>query len=153
MSDPILFDNTTPRFGLPNLYPGQAQKEFFINEAAYLTDLFLHPAVEAELGAPPSNPATGQMWLVGEIASGDWQGNEGKIAIREEDGWRFFEPVDGLRLFDKSSQQFLLMSGQWYRATAPTLPTTGITIDTELRSAFTNLIEALRNAGIFSVSG
>lgn len=153
MSDPVTFADTTMRFGLPNLYPGQAQKEFFINEATYLTDILLHPSVEGELSTPPASPSTGQMWLVGDTATGDWQGEEGKIAIKKEDGWRYLPPVDGLRVFDRTTQQFLLMSGQWHRSTAPASPTTGLTIDTELRLAFTNLIEALRNAGIFPVNG
>jgi hypothetical protein len=33
MSDPLTFENSSPRFGLPFLYVGQAQKEFYVNEA------------------------------------------------------------------------------------------------------------------------
>ena len=152
MNNPIVFPDVTSRFGLPNLYPGQAQKEFFINEATYLTDLLLHPAIEAEVSAPPADPETGKIWLVGQFATGEWQGQDGNLAVSENGGWRYISPVQGIRLFDKSTRQFLLMSDHWLRATPPISPSGGTTIDAELRLAFTNLIEALRNAGIFPVN-
>ncbi len=42
MSDPVQFEGATPRFALPLLFAGQAQKEFFVNEALLRADMVLH---------------------------------------------------------------------------------------------------------------
>ena len=55
----------TPRFALPFILPGQAQKELFHNEALVRIDLALHPAVEgAPAAAPPADPEEGRCWVV-----------------------------------------------------------------------------------------
>ena len=53
MSDPIAFPSTTPSIGLPLLIPGQAQKEFFVNQALCLLDALHMRAVTASQPAPP----------------------------------------------------------------------------------------------------
>jgi len=65
MSDPTSFTLTTPRFGLPFLFSGQAQKEVSVNEAHALADMLLHPCIAGELAAPPASPSAGDCWLVG----------------------------------------------------------------------------------------
>ena len=91
--------DATPRWSLPLLFAGQAQKEIFHNEALMLVDALLHGRVEsADLGAPPTDPAVGQCWIVAAPAEDAWGGEVGSIACWTEGGWRFVAPRAGLRM-------------------------------------------------------
>lgn len=149
MTDPISFTSTTPRYGLPLLFAGQSQKEFYVNEAHALTDALLHPACEGEAADPPATPAEGETWLVGAAATGDWAGADGKVASRQSGNWLFAAPADGMRMFDRSTGQILLHRGGWQRPSAPAAPAGGTTVDAEARAALADLITALASAGIF----
>ena len=149
MTDPISFTSTTPRYGLPLLFAGQSQKEFYVNEAHALTDALLHPACEGEASDPPPTPSEGETWLVAAGATGDWAGADGKIASRQSGNWLFSTPGDGMRLLDRSTGQMLLYRGGWQRPSVPAAPTGGTTVDAEARAVVADLITALASAGIF----
>jgi len=149
MTDPISFTSTTPRYGLPLLFAGQSQKEFYVNEAHALTDALLHPACEGEASDPPATPSDGETWLVAAGATGDWAGADGKIASRQSGNWLFSTPGDGMRLLDRSTGQMLLYRGGWLRPSAPAAPTGGTTVDAEARATLADLITALASAGVF----
>ncbi|MCC6829671.1 MAG: DUF2793 domain-containing protein [Novosphingobium sp.] len=149
MTDPFLFDSTTPRFGLPLLHAGQSQKEAFVNEAHALADALLHGAIEGELATPPASPDEGECWLVGSGASGAWAGHDGAIACRQGGNWLFVPPRDGLRLLDRSTGQDLRFFGIWQIPSLPPEPTGGSTVDSEARTTLSALLGTLRTAGIF----
>ncbi|MET0251386.1 MAG: DUF2793 domain-containing protein [Novosphingobium sp.] len=152
MTEPFIFDTATPRFALPLLFAGQAQKEFFVNEAMLKSDLLLHCVIEGEVDAPPINPVPGQAWLVGSAPQGDFAGHDGEIAGRTEAGWRFVEPRDGLHVFDRASGSFRLYAGSWRRPAAPVMPTGGAVIDAEARGALASLLQKLIQAGVLATS-
>ena len=149
MSDPFLFDTTSPRFGLPLLFPGQAQKETFVNEAHALTDALLHPAIEGAAQVPPISPADGHAWLVAAGASGAWAGQDGNLACRQAGNWLFVAPTDGMRLLDRATGQEWRFYENWKIAEEPVEPTGGLIVDAEARVAISQLIVALKVAGIF----
>jgi hypothetical protein len=150
MSDPITFESTSPRFGLPLLFVGQSQKEAFVNEALSRLDGLIHCAIEAILTAPPTTPADGLAWLVAPSPTGDWAGRAGQLAMRQSGQWLFVVPRDGTRVLNKSNgQDFRYFSGAWTAAATPAQATGGSTIDTEARAMLANLVLALRQAGIF----
>lgn len=92
--------DVTPRWGLPQLFSGQAQKELFHNEALARIDMLLHGEVKsADENEPPLAPDVGDCWIVGSGATGPWAGKEDAIACWTEGGWRFAVPRTGLSLW------------------------------------------------------
>ena len=149
MTDPIAYGSTTPRHKLPLLFAGQSQKEFYVNEAHALADALLHAACQGEAAAPPATPVDGECWLVAPAATGDWAGEDGKLACRQSGTWLFAAPSEGMRLFDSSTGQVVLYRGGWQRPATPAEPSGGTTVDAEARTAISGLIAALVEAGVF----
>ena len=150
MTEPINFASTTPRFDLPLLFQGQAQKEFFVNECLMLVDVLLHSAVKGVTSDPPPAPAPGDGWLVGADPSGAWAGKANCLAGFTGSTWVFAGPREGMRVFDLALDQYRTFAGSWTAPMAPTAPQGGTTIDAEARNALNQLITALRAAGIFA---
>lgn len=161
--------DSTPRFALPFILPGQAQKELFHNEALARIDLALHPAVEdSPLAEPPAGPAEGQCWIVAAPGSGDWADHDGEVAMWTEGGWRFLAPAPGTIAWNKAAGLPLLWDGsQWRegalicsgivvngvqvigeRQPAVPSPSGGTIIDEEARAAIAALTAALMSHGL-----
>ena len=159
----------TPRFSLPQLWPGQAQKEWFHNEALQIIDTLLSPAIEcAALAAPPSSPAVGACYLVATGATGAWVGQDGSLAAFTDGGWRFVAPVEGTQVLDRSSgQSVVYRSGSWetgvvraqevriddltiIRGRQPAIPdpTGGSVVDTQCREAMAAMLATIRTHGL-----
>ena len=149
MTEPLAFDARTLRHALPMLVAGQAQKEFFVNEAFARIDALLHPAVEGEAGDPPANPAAGSCWLVASPASGAWQGHEADLASWDGFQWTFCPPAEGMILFDRSTGSRLAFRNGWQGAVRPSDPAGGAVIDSEARTAIVAIIDMLATLGHF----
>jgi hypothetical protein len=164
-----MMSDATPRFGLPFILPGQAQKEVFHNEALTAADALLHPVVEsAALATPPADPQPGQSWLVGAPGAGAWAGKEGNLATWSVGGWRFAAPLEGMQVWDKAaSRRRTWLGSAWSdgelqgsrlvvesvqvvgeRQAAVPSPSGGTIIDVEARAAVAGLIVALRSHGL-----
>lgn len=146
------FESTSPRFALPLLFAGQAQKEGHVNEALTRIDALMHLVIEGQQAAPPTNPAEGQCWLVATGATGDWSGKSGQIACFGAGNWLFAEPRDGLRAFNRQAGQEIRFVGTWRQAARPAAPAGGTVVDSEARTTIAALVSALTNAGIFPPS-
>ena len=92
---------TSARFALPFILPGQAQKEAFHNEALALIDAALHSCVAGDpTDELPAAPAIGESWIVGSGATEAWAGKAGNIATWSAGGWRFTAPVPGMTVWN-----------------------------------------------------
>lgn len=152
MSDPVTFPSETRNFSLPLLFPGQAQKEFFLNQAASIIDAALASVVEASLNDPPTSPAEAASYLVLAPATGVWEGQEDKIAMFVGESWHFITPVEGISVFDRAASQVLRYLSGWQNATEPSPLQGGAVIDVEARQMLSDIVEALRKVGVFGQS-
>lgn len=161
--------DSTLRFGLPFILPGQAQKEAFHNEALALIDSALHACIEVDPGDDiPFDPAPGESWIVGAGAAGEWAGKAGQLATWTGAGWRFVPPVPGMTVWNVDAGYHLYWTGaawsdgKWPAAaltiggqqvvgprleTVPS-PSGGTVIDAEARAALDAVIVALRTHGL-----
>ncbi len=160
---------SSPRFALPFIVPGQAQKETFHNEAVALIDAALHACVvEGPTDVIPPDPAVGECWIVAAGAAGAWSGQVGKLASWTAGGWRFVGPVPGMTVWNidagypmrwtgdawsngEWSVSALTIAGQKVvgeRLETVASPSGGTIIDAEARTAVDAVIVALRTHGL-----
>lgn len=161
--------SASARLSLPFLSPGQAQKEFFHNEALQRLDMVVAAAVEeAPRNDPPASPTVGSCYLVSTSPTSEWAGKSQCLASYTSGGWKFVTPVEGMSAFIKSSGIFanyragtwefgslrgdrLLVAGQQVvgsRLGAIPGPTGGTTVDNEGRTAIDQILAALRQHGL-----
>jgi Protein of unknown function (DUF2793) len=162
---------TTDRFGLPLLQPGQAQKEITHNEALLMLDIIGQIAIaDRDLSAPPSSPGLGHCWIVASSPTGAWVGKAGSIACWTQGGWRFIAPRAGMVAWIVDEGRFGSYDGvAWSAAAWPVggiavnglqvvgpqgaaiaNPTGGATVDAEARTALNTLLGALRTHGLIA---
>ena len=162
-------DEATPRFELPFIVPGQAQKEHFHNEALTRLDLALHPAVEeGPRDVPPAAPEKGRCWICGSAPDGAWSGKADHLTMWTDGGWRFVSPVPGMRAWSKADSLPIEWTGMSWklgelscirivvagaqvvgeRQPAVPNPSGGTIIDAEARSAIAAITAALMSHGL-----
>ncbi len=127
---------------------GQSQKEFYFNQAMSLVDALLSARVEGELSSPPASPGESQCWIVGDLATDDWQGHEGEIAVFVAGGWSFVSPENGMALFNKAAGQNVFYSNGWTAGNSPILPSGGTVVDLEARTAISEIIDILKETNL-----
>lgn len=149
---PAVTTARTPAHDLPYLFPGQAQKEAFVNEAFARLDALVSPTVLDDLSAPPAAPASGDCYIVAAPASGDWTGHERDLAVWAENQWLFLAPHAGARVHHEARGALAVynVTDGWRRASAPPLPVGGTTQDAEARAALAAVVAKLQVLGIFS---
>lgn len=148
MPQSAIFSSSTPNINLPLLSPGQAQKEFFINQALGILDALHGNTVNASQPTPPETAAEGACFRVTDPAAAAWTGYEDHIAIRIGEDWHFVAPREGMRLFDSGADQILFFKTGWHFAEAPAVPSTGAVIDSEARATLNQLVQVLRDIAI-----
>ena len=132
-------------------------------------DLLVGGAVE-ELPrtVPPTAPALGACYIVEAAATDAWAGKDGCIAGWTSGGWRFVEPLEGMRFLVRTTGiDAMFRDGAWElgavrgsalligdrqvvgdRVAAIASPSGGTTIDAEARAAVSAILAALRTHGL-----
>ena len=162
---------TTARLELPLIEPGQAQKEWFHNEALTLLDAATQASVVAAgIDAPPADPAPGASWIVGAAPTGGWAGRAGALATWTHAGWRFVLPGEGMAAWDEAEGMVRrFVGGGWEagvvrcarvavdgeqvvgrRREAIADPAGGGVVDAEARSTPEAVLAALRGHGLIA---
>lgn len=109
----------TARLGLPLLAGGQAQKHVTVNEAFQRIDaLGQLVLVSRSMAAPPVSPAAGACHGVPTGATGDWSGEDGRVAIFAGGGWVFATPDAGWRAWIADEGTAAVHDGATWRAGA-----------------------------------
>ncbi|HYD13213.1 MAG TPA: DUF2793 domain-containing protein [Allosphingosinicella sp.] len=160
---------SSARFALPFILPGQVQKEAYHNEALTRVDAVLHASVTGDPTAlVPAEPAVGECWIVSAGAGGAWAGQADNLACWTAGGWRFVSPVPGMIVWNTDSGYPMRWSGSaWsdgeWPVSALTIggqqvvgarletvpsPSGGTIIDAEARAAVDAVIVALRTHGL-----
>jgi hypothetical protein len=161
--------SVTSRFAIPLLSAGQAQKEFFHNEAVQALEILACPAVEeGPRQTPAPTPTTGACFIVGNTPTGAWAGKAGALACYTAGGWRFVSASEGMAAYVRSTSSWAIFrNGAWElgivrgssviidgkqvvgsRASAITAPGGGATVDAEARTAIDQILAALRQHGL-----
>lgn len=129
---------------------GQAQKEFFINQAFAILDAHSQGAVLASVNEPPPSFSDGDCYRVTAPADGAWLLHADHVAISIGGAWHFVAPAEGAQLFDRAAGQWLFFRSGWQAAGVPELPEGGTVIDVEARSALLQLIASLQAIGVLA---
>jgi hypothetical protein len=107
--------SSTPRFALPFLSAGQAQKETTVNEALQVLDFVTAGAVlEPPRNDPPASASVGDCYIVGSAPTGLWAQWASSLAGYTAGGWRRIAAVPGMRVYVQSIDQWARFSaGAW----------------------------------------
>ncbi len=90
--------DTSPNLELPYLQAAQAQKHVTHNAALERLDLIVQLVLQGFAATnPPLSPDEGQVWALGLGATGDWAGQDGRLAAWANGGWLFIAPQPGWR--------------------------------------------------------
>ncbi|MCF2903368.1 DUF2793 domain-containing protein [Octadecabacter sp. CECT 8868] len=103
---------------LPYLAPAQAQKHVTHNEALQIIDAVVQLSVESRILSEPSGTVdAGTCFVVPELATGVWMGQDNKIALWNGTGWIFLTAKEGWRAWViAEGLEVVMTSGAWMTA-------------------------------------
>ena len=102
----------TAQFQLPLIAPSQAQKHVTVNEALSILDCVAQLRVlSGTMTTPPATGTEGDAYLVPAGATDAWSGEDGRLAVHVNGGWRFVTPKTGWQCFNTETGTNLLFDG------------------------------------------
>lgn len=153
----------TSQFKLPLLSGSQAQKHVTVNEAMSVIDAVAQlRLVSSNLVMPPASVTDGDAFCVKSGATGEWFGQDGKIAISCNGGWRFLSPKVGWQAFNIETGTNQLFDGTDWLDSTLAATTSGsateyeiVEIDHQISVGATSTTSAVipQNAQVIGVTG
>lgn len=111
---------TTANLDLPYILPAQAQKHVTHNEALQKLDAIVQLTITDEATSPPAIVTEGDCYHIADGATGLWQGKQGMLAFRQDEGWLFLSPKNGWQAWLKHRLSLSVFAdGQWQDAPLP----------------------------------
>ncbi|NBX02696.1 MAG: DUF2793 domain-containing protein [Alphaproteobacteria bacterium] len=112
---------TTNNLVIPLVEQSQAQKEVTVNAALMRIDALMNTGAKSRTtAAPPSTPASGDVYIVAASPTGDWAGHAGHITYFDQ-VWRFIIPQEGMSLWVNNEDVFYTFDGAaWVKTYNPT---------------------------------
>ena len=104
---------------LPLIEPSQAQKHVTHNEALAVLDVLVQTtATSRSLTAPPTAVVAGACFIVADDATGDWQGEDGHVAVYSGLYWDFYVPKTGWRVWVEGEDSEAVFDGAAWTTSA-----------------------------------
>ncbi len=108
--------DTLPNLNLPVMLPSQAQKHVTHNEALSILDALVQLSVLSDTtDTPPASPDEGARYLVPIGGQSAWAGQDGRIAVFQQNAWVFHTPQTGWRCYVADKNALILFDGSDWR--------------------------------------
>jgi hypothetical protein len=141
----------TANLAMPFIEAAQAQKHVTHNDALWTLDAIVMLSVlDRDLATPPATPADGDRYLIASSATGDWSGQDGKVAAWQDGAWTFHAPKEGWFVWIADEDVFLVFNGaSWTGAATQNALRLGVnaTADDTNRLAVSSSAILLNHAG------
>ncbi|WP_391480872.1 DUF2793 domain-containing protein [Nereida sp. NH-UV-3] len=118
----------SPLLDLPYIQSSQAQKHLTHNDSIRTLDTLVQLSVsDASLAQPPQDASADARFIVAEPALADWAGHGGSIAQLDGEGWVFFTPQIGWRVWAAAQNTLLVWDGAaWHDVVTRNHATLGV---------------------------
>ena len=141
----------SPLLDLPYIQPSQAQKHLTHNDSIRTLDTLVQLSVsDASLAQPPQDASADARYIVAEPALADWAGHGGSIAQLDGEGWVFFTPQIGWRVWAAAQNTLLVWDGAaWHDVVTRNHATLGV----NAMADEVNRLALSSNAALFNHDG
>ncbi len=99
---------------LPLLSNGALSRDVTHNAMLRLVDFLLHPTVQQMNISSPGVATSyndGTTFVVKATGAGEWAGHDDDLAVSLNSKWVFFEPFEGLMIYDQNTNGYFTWQG------------------------------------------
>lgn len=103
----------TGKLELKYIVANQSQKEVTINEDLNLLDMLVQATAKGVLNTPPTSPAEGEMYIIGDAPTGAWEGKAKHLAGFFAGVWLIVQPRAGWRVWLEEGRAMRYQGDRW----------------------------------------